>query len=130
MVDETKYLKKIDYLPIFFLYFIFFKQLVYCHFFGQNTHPHIHRTPSSQPIFFTTKNAKETKIQYSKRYFTQAPPIRCFFYITRPFSPFLLISLLISSALLRRIERLFLKKEPQQHKDVSILTFFVQMGCT
>lgn len=80
--------------------------------------------------FITTKDAKETKIQYSKRYFTQAPPIHCFLYITRPFSSFLLISLLISSALCTKIERLFLEKEPQQHKDVSIITVFVQMGCT
>ena len=35
-INETKYLKKVDHLPIFFLYFIFFKQLFFCHFFGQN----------------------------------------------------------------------------------------------
>lgn len=57
--------------------------------------------------FLTTKNAKETKIRCRQRYFTQDPPIRCFLYITRPFSSFLLISLLISSALCTKIERLF-----------------------
>ncbi len=75
--------------------------------------------------FLTTKNAKETKIRCRQRYFTQDPAIRCFLYTTRPFSSFPLISLLISSVLFRKIERLFLKKEPQQHKDVSILTIFV-----
>ena len=86
---------------------------------------HHHHSP-----FLTTKNAKETKIRYRQRYFTHQPAIRCFLYITRPFSSFLLISLLISSALCTKIERLFLEKEPQQHKDVSILTVFVQRGCT
>lgn len=86
---------------------------------------HHHHSP-----FLTTKNAKETKIRCCKRYFTQVPPILSFLYITRTFSSFLLISLLISSALFRKIETLFLKKEPQQHKDVSIITVFVQMGCT
>lgn len=81
-------------------------------------------------LFLTTKNTKETKICCRKRYFTQYPPFRCFLYITPPFPSFLLISLLISSALHRRIERLFLKKDLQQHKDVSILTVFVQRGCT
>ena len=80
--------------------------------------------------FLTTKYAKETKICCHQRYFTQEHPIRCFLYITRPFSAFPLISLLIFSALFRKIETLFLKKEPQQHKDVSILTVFVQRGCT
>ena len=58
-------------------------------------------------LFLTTKNTKETKIRCCKRYFTQAPAIRCFLYITRPFSSFPLISLLISSALCTKIERLF-----------------------
>lgn len=57
--------------------------------------------------FLTTKNAKETKIRCCKRYFKHERPILCFLYITRPFSPFLLISLLISSALCTKIERLF-----------------------
>lgn len=90
--------------------------------------------PASNTImtahFLTTKNAKETKIRCCKRYIKHEHPIRCFLYITRPFSSFLLISLLISSALLRKIERLFLKKEPQHHKDVSIITIFVWRGCT
>ena len=80
--------------------------------------------------FLTTKNTKETKIRCCKRYFTQDLPIRCFLYITPPFPSFPLISLLISSVLFRKIERLFLKKEPQQHKNVSIITFFVWRGCT
>jgi len=80
--------------------------------------------------FLTTKYTKETKIRYCKRYFTQAPHILSFLYITRPFSPFLLILLLISPALFRKLETLFLEKEPRQHKDVSILTIFAQMGCT
>ena len=90
--------------------------------------------PASNTImtahFLTTKNAKETKIRCCKRYFTQARSVRCFLYITHLFSSFLLISLLISSARLKKIETLFLKKEPQHHKDVSILTVFVQRGCT
>lgn len=55
--------------------------------------------------FLTTKNTKE-KIRCCKRYFTQEHLIRCFLYITRPFPSFLLISLLISSALCTKIERL------------------------
>ena len=80
--------------------------------------------------FLTTKNTKEPKIRCRKKHFKHERSIRCFLYITRPFSSFLLISLLISSALITKIERLFLKKEPQQHKDVSIITVFVQRGCT
>lgn len=57
--------------------------------------------------FLTTKNAKEPKIRCRQRYFTQDPLIRCLLYITRPFPSFLLISLLISSALCTKIERLF-----------------------
>lgn len=58
-------------------------------------------------LFLITKNTKGTKIRCCQRYFTEDPPIRCFLYITRPFSSFLLISLLISSALCTKIERLF-----------------------
>ncbi len=76
-------------------------------------------------LFLITKNAKETKIRCRQRYIKHKHPIRCFLYIARPFSSFLLISLLISSALCTKIETLFLKKELQQHKDVSILTIFV-----
>lgn len=130
MVDETKYPQKVEHLPIFFLYFIFFKQLFFLSFF-RTKHA---LWPASNTImtahFLTTKNAKETKIRCCKRYIKHEHPIRCFSYITHTFPSFLLISLLISSALLRRIERLFLKKEPRQHKDVSILTFFVSKGCT
>lgn len=57
--------------------------------------------------FLTTKNAKEPKIRCRKRYFKHEPAIRCFHYITRPFPSFLLISLLISSALCTKVERLF-----------------------
>lgn len=80
--------------------------------------------------FLTTKNAKGTKIRCCKRYFTKDPPFRCFLYITRPFSSFLLISLLISSTLSTKIETIFLKKKPKQHKDVSIITIFIWRVCT
>lgn len=81
-------------------------------------------------LFFITKNTKEPKIRCRKKHFKHERSIRCFLYITPPFPSFPLISLLISSVLFRKIERLFLKKEPQQHKDVSIITVFVQRGCT
>ena len=130
MVDETKYPQKVEHLPIFFLYFIFFKQLFFLSFFRTK---YASKSASNNIItahFLTTKNAKETKIRCCKRYFTQDLPIRCFLYITPPFPSFPLISLLISSVLFRKIERLFLKKEPLQHKDVSIITSFVSRRCT
>ena len=58
-------------------------------------------------LFLITKNAKETKIRCRQRYIKHKHPIRCFLYIARPFSSFLLISLLISFALCTKIERLF-----------------------
>ena len=129
MIDETKYPQKVEHLPIFFLYFIFFKQLFFCHFFGQNTHPNLHQTPSSQPIFNNEKRKRNKNTLLQKIFHTS--PAHSFFslYHTHIFV-FSVNFTVDSSALFRKIETLFLKKEPQQHKDVSIITDFVQMGCT
>ena len=72
MIDETKYLKKVDYLPIIFLYFRLFKQLVYCHFFGQNTYPNLHRTTSLQRIFNNEKR-KRNKNTLPQKIFQARP---------------------------------------------------------